>query len=68
MGTMKNSKKELRGKIEETFIKSLDDLQISHLSGKVRKLIRRASKRISKQLKTDLKRKPKAPSPAGQNS
>lgn len=68
MGPVKKTKKEIRRTVEENLVKSLDDLQINHLSAKVRKLIRMASKRISKQLKAELKRKSKAPSPAGQNS
>ena len=50
------SKKEIRKKVEESFNKTLDEMNVMTSSKKTKRLIRRAAKRIADQLKSDLKR------------
>jgi uncharacterized phage infection (PIP) family protein YhgE len=52
----KVSKKFVRTKIEEAVNKTIEDLELSPVSGKTRKMIAKASKKISGQLKTELKK------------
>ncbi|HEX7015059.1 MAG TPA: hypothetical protein VF191_06065 [Cyclobacteriaceae bacterium] len=52
----KVSKKFVRSKIEEAVSKTIDELELSPASRKTRKMITRASKKISRQLKAEIKK------------
>ncbi|MDV3308447.1 MAG: hypothetical protein LOY03_06490 [Cyclobacteriaceae bacterium] len=52
----KVSKKYVRTKIEEAVNKTIEDLELSPASRKTRKLITKASKKISGQLRAELKK------------
>jgi hypothetical protein len=50
-----NSKREIRNKLTEAFNKSVDELKIVQPSERTRKMIVKVAKRVSRELRRDLK-------------